>query len=93
MATKESKIVEIASSKELAKFLKDFSNGGGIGVQRNGDRYFVSTLDKIVEIRPVFRGDMKEAQNLLDQIEYCFDAPRRNDQIQLNEQYNGQCNQ
>jgi hypothetical protein len=95
MATKESTIVEIASQEELSKFLKDFANGGGIGVERNGDRYFVFTAGekaKRKEIRLAFRGDMDEAQYLLEQIEYCFGAPRTRTsaETQLNRQYNTQ---
>lgn len=87
MTPKESKVVEVASSEELAKFLKDFANGGEIGVERNGNRYFVFASDRRAEIKPSFRGDMKEAQALLDLIEYDFGAPRRSAQIELNESY------
>jgi hypothetical protein len=40
METKESRVVEIASKEDLAKFLRDFSDGWGIGIERKGNRYF-----------------------------------------------------
>jgi len=50
METKESRVVEIASKEDLARFLGEFSNGGGIGIERKGNRYFVCTLDERVEL-------------------------------------------
>jgi len=86
----ESQVVEITSREELDKFMKDFANGGGVGVQRNGERYFLSTLDRTVEIKPSFRGDMTEAQMLSDYIEICFGAPRRSAELKLNPEYQTQ---
>jgi len=90
MTTKESQIVEITSREELDKFMVDFANGGEVGAERNGNRCFVYTPDKIAEIKPVFRRDIKEAQRLLDYVEICFGTPRTSAQLQLNESYGQQ---
>jgi len=91
MIPKESPVVEIASREEFVKFVRDFSNGGGIGVERNNDRYFVYTPNKKAELRFVYRGSPQTVQDLLNAIEISFATPRRTAaEIQLNDQYTEQ---
>ncbi len=81
----EAKIVEIANQGELMQFINDFSGGGGIGVEKTGDgRYFLHTLDEVVELKPVknYLPDFRK------QIEFNPNgSQRRPAQIELNKPY------
>jgi len=87
MSKIEAKIVEIKSQEGLIQFINSFSNGGGIGVEKIDDRYFLHTLDEVVELKPVF------SQNYLPsdfrkQIEFNPNSSqRRPAEIKLNKFY------
>ena len=81
----EARVVEVANQAELMQFINHFSNGGGIGIEKINGRYFVHTLDEVVELKP---SKNYLPSDFVKQIEFNpNDSQRRPAQIQLNKLY------